>query len=174
VTYVALCLSMLISGTFAISAISKLHSRSAFAGFTAAVGEMTGLPVRAARVVAACVAAAEIAIALTAVLPGAVRAGLAAAVLLLAMFTVLLLRTVISGRRVPCNCFGASSTTVSARHVVRNLVLIAAAATGLALGPPLGHPGLPAVAVLVCAAAMVVPVAVIALLDDLAHLLDAT
>lgn len=171
-TYLALCLIMLITGTFAISAVSKLHSRPAFAGFAAAVREMTGMPVRTARAVAACVAVLEIAIAVMSALPGTGRAGLATAVLLLAMFTALLLRTVTSGRRVPCNCFGASSTPASVRHIVRNLMLIVAAATGLVLGPAFGHAHLPAVAVLICAAAMVVPVALIALLDDLAGLFD--
>jgi hypothetical protein len=174
VTYLALCMSMLITGTFAISAISKLRSRSAFAGFAAAVREMTGMPARTARAVAACVAVLEIAVALTSALPGTDRAGLATAVFLLTIFTALLLRTVTSGRSVPCNCFGASSTPASVRHVVRNLILIVAAATGLVLGPPFGHAHLPAVAVLVCAAAIVVPVAVVALLDDLAELFDPT
>lgn len=173
-TYLALCSSMLIAGTFAISAFSKLHSRSAFAGFTAAVREMTSMPARTARPVAAGVAVLETGIALTAAVPATARAGLAAAVLLLAMFTGLLLRTITSGRRVPCNCFGASGTPASARHLVRNLILIVVAATGLTLGSPVGHAHLAAAAVLLCAAAMVVPVAVIALLDDLAELIDPT
>jgi hypothetical protein len=44
---------------------------------------------------------------------------------LLAAFTVVLVNAIVSGRRVPCRCFGGTSDTpVSWRDVVRNVWLL--------------------------------------------------
>ena len=168
-TYVSWYLSMLIAGTFAVSAWSKLHSRAAFGEFAVAVREMTGMRHRTALAAAAGVALGELAISVASV-TGAARTGLGCAVLLLAAFTGLLIRTIAAGRRLRCNCFGMSSAPVSVRHVVRNVVLIATAATGFTLGSPYGHGHAAAAGLLLCGVAAAVPVAAIALLDDLAEL----
>ncbi|WP_051451818.1 MauE/DoxX family redox-associated membrane protein [Actinospica robiniae] len=168
--YSSLCLSMLICGVFGVSAFGKLRGRAAFERFAASVTSLAGLHGRLARVTAVGVCALEVAICLTALAPGANRFGLAAAALLLAAFTVTLVRTVRAGRRVSCNCFGASETPVSAQHVVRNALLLTAAVAGLASGSPYGH-SLSAAGVSLCAFGAVVGVTVVSAFDDLMDLL---
>ena len=51
------------------------------------------------------------------------------AIVLLSVFTVMIVAKLRRGEHPPCACFGAwSATPIGARHVVRNLVLIAVAA----------------------------------------------
>lgn len=170
--YASLCLSMLICGTFAVSAFGKLRSRAAYARFAASVTSLAGLRGRPALGAAGCVCALEVGICATALMPDADRVGLGVAVLLLAAFTVTLVRTVRAGRQVSCNCFGASSTPVSVQHVVRNALLLTAAAVGLVLGSPYGHGhSLSALGVSLCAFVAVVGVTVVSAFDDLVDLL---
>jgi hypothetical protein len=86
---------------------------------------------------------------------------------LLAAFTVVLIR---ARRRAPglaCHCFGAGTAPVAGRHVVRNLLLLAAVALGASGPAGAVNPAGFALCLLVAA----VSVAAVALLDDLAALL---
>lgn len=96
--------------------------------------------------------------------------GFASGALLLSVFTVAIAAAMSRGDRVPCRCFGASTTRLGLPHVARNLALVAVCATGLvatvsATGP-VRHPAGIATA-LVCAATVV---GLAARLDDLVAL----
>lgn len=61
---------------------------------------------------------------------------------LLAAFTAAVGVALRRGRRAPCRCFGASSTPIGPRHLVRNTALLAIVVLGLTapegLPPPAG------------------------------------
>lgn len=112
------------------SAIAKLRSRAAVRDQVA-----TLVSERAAPVVAPLLPAAELVVAIGLLgwwspVPGVV------ALVLLALFTIVLLRA--EARRVPCLCFGASKldTPVGPAGVIRNGVLAALAV--FAIGTPSG------------------------------------
>ncbi|MEZ5411464.1 MAG: MauE/DoxX family redox-associated membrane protein [Acidimicrobiales bacterium] len=97
----------------------------------AAADHMADLGLRRPRLLARAVPVAELAVGL--VLVAAPGPGAAAALGLLAAFTVVLVRTVRSGRQVSCGCLGAfdRGRPVSWRTVARNLVLMAMAAAAV-------------------------------------------
>ncbi len=70
------------------------------------------------------------------------RIGLTLAALLLVSFALVALRSATGARRTPCSCFGRGTAVLGWRHVVRNTLLGAAAATG-ALAPPVANTVLP-------------------------------
>jgi Methylamine utilisation protein MauE len=147
----ALAARIVLALALASSAIAKLRSRDAVRRQVA-----TLVSVRAAPVVAPLLPAAELLVALALVswwseVPGIV------AVILLAVFTVVLIRA--EARRVPCLCFGASrlDTPVGPAGVVRNGVLGALAV--LAIGAPSdAHAGATLAAVAVFGAVAIVAV----------------
>jgi hypothetical protein len=128
---------------FAVSAVSKLRSRRAFGELVSSLRQF-GLPSAWRRPVGVMVAAGEAAIPLllgAAALAGPASAmaarsmagaGFALATVLLAAFTVAIARALRRGVRPPCRCFGASSTPLGRSHLVRNSLLLAVTATGLA------------------------------------------
>jgi len=124
-----------------------------------AADHMADLGLPHPRLLARAVPAAELAVGLALVTaPGP---GAAAALVLLVSFTVVLVPTVRSGRRVPCGCLGAldRGRPVSWRTVARNLALMALAAAAVAvpgLRWPAVEPGALAVAALVAGPAAVV------------------
>jgi uncharacterized membrane protein YphA (DoxX/SURF4 family) len=86
-------------------------------------GSFDGLGLRSPDVLAVAVPITEVAVGVALVLWPPV--GGAAAIVLLVAFTVVLVRVVRSGARVPCACFGAAATSpVSWLDVVRNLGLV--------------------------------------------------
>ncbi|WP_182879022.1 MauE/DoxX family redox-associated membrane protein [Microbispora sp. H10949] len=93
--------------------------------------------------------------------------GLVLAAALLAVLTAGLVVALRSGRRARCHCFGRSGAVVGRRHVVRNL-LLAAAALAVAPGEPAGFAptGWFALAVLTGLAAAVLVIA----MDDIVSL----
>ncbi|OKL53967.1 hypothetical protein BSZ39_06595 [Bowdeniella nasicola] len=104
----------------------------------------------------------ELAIALGLLLPGiAGTIAAVAAVILVAIFTLLVASAVATGRGVPCHCFGAASAPMSQATVFRNigfLVLASLALVGHLRGDgpidlALRAPGTAAIALLVVAAA---------------------
>lgn len=127
----------------------------------AAAGHMADLSLPRPRLLARAVPAVELAVALALVTaPGW---GAAAALALLAAFTVVLVRTVRSGRQVSCGCLGAldRGRPVSWRTVGRNAVLMALAAAAVAVPAlrwPAVDPDAVAVAALVAGPAAVVAV----------------
>ncbi len=116
---------------------------AASAGKARALGSFAGtlevlvhLPARWSRCAAAAVAAVEFLVALMLVAGGtAAQLGMASALAMFLAFTAMLLVALIQRRTVSCNCFGASDHPISAWDVVRNLLLIAACAVWLLVGP---------------------------------------
>jgi len=170
-TYLLVACGVVLTGVFATSAASKLRGRAAFAEFVTATARIGGFRPDQARPMAMVVAGAEAAIVLgfiTAALAASrVLAGLATAgsALLLAVFTGAIVRAMRRGAAVPCRCFGASKTPLGRRHLVRNAVLLVAAALGLATALAAGsapvHP-----AGLAVAAGAGVLVAILAIATD--------
>ncbi|WP_435973036.1 MauE/DoxX family redox-associated membrane protein [Streptomyces sp. Qhu_M48] len=114
--------------TLAASAIGKLRAPG---DFRRAVQDMDVVPDRLAGPVAGAVLAAETALILLVWLPGGLGAvAFAAAALLLAAFTAVLVALIRRGSDVSCACFGQSRTPVGAAHLVRNGALLAIAVLG--------------------------------------------
>jgi hypothetical protein len=172
VVYVVMVCRCLAGVVFVVSAFSKLRSGSAFRRFRL---WLAGLPVPVARSragpVAVVIAAAEAAIVVLVALPWTVRAGLVLAAAVLAVFTAGTWLAVARGAGEPCQCFGASASPLSGRHVVRDVLLCAAAAAG-ALGAGSGG-ARPAGVVVSLAVGFAIALFVV-FLDDLAALFATT
>jgi hypothetical protein len=181
VDYVVLAARCLVGVVFAVSALSKLRTGRALRDFTASLAQFGVRPGRR-RPVAVAVAGAEAAVPvlLALALAGSPAAGATAravaaagfglAALLLAGFTVAIARAVRRGVRAPCRCFGASATPLGAQHLVRNGLLLAGAAVGLAgvVAGPAGPADLAGAAVAVLAGS--VAGALVTAFDDLLDL----
>ena len=123
-------LRVLLLLTFAISAVAKVRSPAAF---RAAVEDFEVVPRGRAGAVAVAVIAAEFAVAAGLAVGGPllpVAFALAAAALL--AFSAVLVRALLRHRRVRCHSFGSAAAEVSWFDVVRNGLLVAAAAVGAA------------------------------------------
>lgn len=141
--YVVLAARCLVGVVFAVSALSKLRSRRALRDFAASLGQFGVLPgMRRPLAVAVALAEAAIPVLLTLALAGEPAAGAAAraltaagfglAAMLLAGFAIAIARALRRGVRAPCRCFGASTTPIGRQHLLRNGLLVAVAALGLA------------------------------------------
>jgi hypothetical protein len=155
---------------FAVSACSKLYSRTAFVEFTAATARLTGA--RAAQALAVAAVAAEAAIVLALIVPVLVPWGFAAGIGLLAVFTAAIVRSLRRGQRAPCRCFGASNTPLGTQHVARNAVLAAFGVLGIVAGGDASSLDLGLGCVVAFAA--LIGVALTARLDDLIGLFRTT
>jgi hypothetical protein len=83
-----------------------------------------GVPARLSRLVAVAVVVGECAaVVLLALGPGGAP-GFVLTLLLLAAFTTGIVRSLRSGTKASCACFGASTAPIGRRHVVRNTVLL--------------------------------------------------
>ena len=133
-TDVAYAAALLLAGVFAWAGVAKLTDRDPTAT------TLTALGIPGSRVVGTVLPVVELLLAAALVAVAAVAAY--AALALLAAFTTFLVRAVRSGVPVPCGCFGSASTRpVSAREVLRNLLLGAAAlAATAAAGPEVPSP----------------------------------
>jgi hypothetical protein len=123
-------LAILLASAFALAAAAKLRDR-------AATGEsFRGLRLPVAAALVWLVPVFEMALSVGLIV--APRAAAWMALLLIAAFTIVVVRAVAGGVQVPCACFGALSDTrpVSAREVVRNAMLAAGAV--VATGAPPG------------------------------------
>ncbi|MBB4905957.1 MauE/DoxX family redox-associated membrane protein [Actinophytocola algeriensis] len=165
---------VLLGGVFAVSAGSKLYSRTAFADFTAATARLTGARAARARQLAVAAVAAELAIVLALAVPALVLWGFAASVGLLAVLTAAVVRSLRRGQRSPCRCFGASNTPLGTQHVARNGVLAAFGGLGIAAGTFGEASSLDLGLACVVAFAALIGVALTARLDDLISLFRAT
>jgi len=154
---------------FAVAAAGKLRRRSALRDFRAGLAAF-GLRGRRAAIAAVCVPVAELgAVALLAASRTAV-AGYLAAALLLVLFTAGIAAALRAGRRVRCRCFGSSDSIAGPLHLVRNGILIAAAAGGACVH--LAGPASTGLAAAGVASALGAVAALIAIrIDDLAYLL---
>lgn len=129
--YALLAVRLLVGIVFTASAFGKLRGAEAFRRFEEAARTM-GVPARLGRPVAVAVIAGECAaVALLALGPGGAP-GFALTLLLITAFTAGIVRTLRSGTKASCACFGVSTAPMGRRHVVRNCVLLALAVFGLA------------------------------------------
>jgi hypothetical protein len=161
--YVLLGACGLVGVVFLVSATSKLRSRLAFTEFVASLRQYGLLPRAWLRPVGLAVALAEAAIPALLAAPMAVApsseaarlatgAGFVLAGALLVGFTLAILLALRRGASASCRCFGASETPLGLRHVVRNVLLLAIAAAGVAAAVAASagsaHPGGAVIAVL--------------------------
>ncbi|WP_091095507.1 MauE/DoxX family redox-associated membrane protein [Micromonospora citrea] len=157
---------------FLTAVVGKLRTRAGFAAFVASVGQF-GVPARRTRAVARLAVATEAAVVVLLAVPSTVPAGLLLAAGLLGVLTAAIANALRRGARPACRCFGAGDAPIGARHVARNLVLLAVALLGL-LGWAVGGPPLSTAAALIAAAAAVPAAAVVVRLDDLVALFAPT
>ncbi len=132
---------------FATSGASKLRGPDAQRTFAASLGDLPFLPARSVRGVAAALTAGELMVAADllasliagwAGLPGAVAmtaVALTATAILLITLTVGIAITLRRGVRAGCACFGSAHRPLGVSHLVRNVLLLAAAGTAAALPP---------------------------------------
>ncbi|MEU0572530.1 MauE/DoxX family redox-associated membrane protein [Nonomuraea sp. NPDC005983] len=136
-SYVEVGCRVLLVTVFALALWSKVSGREPWARFVRSVRDMT--PWRS-NAVPVAVAAGEAAVIVLAATPlrWAGALGFALAAVLLGCFAVATALVVRRGAAVPCRCFGASETPMGWAHVIRDLVLIALAALGLAASTAFG------------------------------------
>jgi hypothetical protein len=163
-----IALRIMLAVVFAVAFGSKLRSRAAYAEFADSLGDIGWLR-GGRRAVAAAVPAAEAAVVVLLALPWTVLAGFTATLVLLAAFTVVTGREAARGHRVLCRCFGAGTARIGPTQILRNVLLAAGAAAGLAIEP--GSHGAAGAAGLVVAIGVAL-LAALALIrwDDLAYL----
>ena len=130
-----------LAAIFAIAATAKLRDVSA------TERDFVGLGIPRASFFARFIPLAELSIvALLLIVP---PAGAIAALVSLAFFTTFLIGRLRAGVRAPCACFGSSrAQPISARDVIRNLLLMALAVVCLATDRPTAITPLDALAVL--------------------------
>jgi hypothetical protein len=129
--YLILAGRAMLAIVFVASAFSKLRSRKALLEFGDSIRALKLVPRGLTNVAAATVALAEAAAAVLLVVPATQAAGGALGAALLAVFTGVIGYALARGTRVTCRCFGASGAEFGRHHLVRNLVLLAAALTVL-------------------------------------------
>ncbi|TDD60289.1 methylamine utilization protein MauE [Kribbella antibiotica] len=138
--YLLLSCCLCLAFVFGQSAVSKTGSK-AFRDFAGSAGPLEILPTGLRVPAAAGVVVAEVTLtvallvgAFSASLRFVASAGFLLAVLLLLSFTAAIVVTLRRGIRKPCKCFGAATTPLGRAHVVRNVLLLAAAVAGLVAG----------------------------------------
>ncbi|MFF4713529.1 MauE/DoxX family redox-associated membrane protein [Streptomyces eurythermus] len=142
----------LLTAVFLIAVAGKTGRAGAFSAFADSLRPLAVVPGPAVRAVALAAVAAEAAVCLALALPytAATLAGLLAATALLAVFAVVIARSVSTGTTVRCRCFGRSTAPLGRTHVVRNGLLACVAGIGAAVvgaGPDGGpDPGMAVVA----------------------------
>ncbi|MFE9355095.1 MauE/DoxX family redox-associated membrane protein [Streptomyces olivaceoviridis] len=127
----AMSCRVLLVVVFTVAVVSKLRSAESFGAFVRSVQGFAVLSPPRGRAVACLVTGAEAAGILLLLLPGPVAfAGFALVGCMLGAFTVAIGASLRRGVRVPCRCFGASSSNAGPLHLLRNGFLIAVAVTG--------------------------------------------
>ena len=120
----------LLAGTvFAVSFVSKVRGRKAWAAFAT---WFASIPLRALGTKAApiALAAAEAAVVVLVAIPATGAAGLVAGSALCLALTAGLALAVSRGAHEPCHCFGISSEPPGRQQVTRNALLLAATVGG--------------------------------------------
>lgn len=130
--YLAVGIRTLVGIVFLAAVVGKVARRDGFSAFLASVQRMRILSTWRAGLVARVVVVGEVVICLLLAVPIRVAnvAGLLLASGLLVAFSLGIVVSVRRGIHAPCRCFGASTTPLGTRHVVRNIGLAAAAAVG--------------------------------------------
>lgn len=145
-SYLLLACRVMLAAVFVVALFGKVRSRSAYADFRRSVVDWRVLPRRWSVAAAAGTVVGEAGVVLLLALPGTAAIGFAAGALLLAAFTAGIVMALRLGRTATCRCFGASTTTLGAAHVVRNVILVGlcitgAVSTAVAGGSELSWPG---------------------------------
>ncbi|MFE5325475.1 MauE/DoxX family redox-associated membrane protein [Embleya sp. NPDC056575] len=171
--YLELGIRSLIAVVFLASSVGKTAGRGAFGAFVASLRGLELLPAKACRPVALLVVVAEYAVWLLLLLGSTTVAatGFLVAAGLLVMFATAIALTARRGIRPPCRCFGASSTPLGARHIVRNVVLAAVACLGAVTVPATNTSSDPGALVVAILAGLLLG-AVVALFDDILELFE--
>ncbi|MFD0151339.1 MauE/DoxX family redox-associated membrane protein [Streptomyces sp. NPDC055721] len=172
--YLIAGLQLSLLGTLLVSGIGKIRApRDSRVMVEEVLGRTAPGLRRYAPIGAGALIGAELATAI-ALIPGLPsRAfGFAAALLLFAVFTGVAVHSARSRTKIVCACFGRAASPLGVRHVVRNALLTAMAAGGLALAFTTDA-GTGELAGLALAAAFsLVFTVVIAFLDDIASLIS--
>jgi hypothetical protein len=141
VNYLELGTRSLIGVVFLASSLSKTVGRGAFGAFVASLRGLELLPAKACRPMALLVIVAEHAAWLLLLVgwsTAVVVAGFLVAAGLLVAFATAIALAVRRSVRQPCRCFGASTTPLGGRHIVRNAILTAVAVLGVVTAPATG------------------------------------
>lgn len=133
--YVSLAARVAVGLVFLIALVNKVRSRAQWTDFVAATRRLA--PGRLSRLVpavalASAVAASEAGVVLLLAAPQTSTWGFALAAGLAGLFSLAIVSALRRGERGSCNCFGASTRPLGAPQLVRNLLLVAAAGSGLA------------------------------------------
>lgn len=160
--YVELACRLLTGLTFLSAGISKLRDRE---GFARATRMLLSSRVRNYRATANVVVAGEIGIACLVTIPVTVVVGYALALVLAAAFAIATGFALRRGVHEPCRCFGSRDEPLGAAHIVRDLVLMSVAFTGMAGVLSAGPPMRPAGVAIACGAGVIVAILLI-FLDD--------
>lgn len=123
-SYLLLACRVMLAAVFVVALVGKVRNRAAYAEFRQSVVEWRVLPRRWSVAAAAGTVAGEAGVLLLLALPWTAAIGFALGALLLAAFTTGIVLALRLGRTATCRCFGASTTTLNAAHVVRNAILI--------------------------------------------------
>ena len=126
----------LIGLVFAVAAVTKIRSPSAYREFASWLAALP-VPLARNRALPAVFIAAEAAIVALVAVPVTATAGLLLAAGCLVVMTSGTGVIVKRGARVSCQCFGPSSSPLGARHIVRDGILLVIALAG-ALGASRG------------------------------------
>jgi ABC-type microcin C transport system permease subunit YejB len=170
VRYAELACRLCLLTVFAVALAGKLSGRDAFAAFTRSLRQMSVVPQGTVALAARASIAAEALVVVLLAIPvrGAGTAGFAVAAGLLAVFTGAIVSSLRRGNVAPCRCFGASSTPLGRRHVLRNAALIAVALLGFVAALVPGTAGISGL--LVAGAAGVVAGVTVTAFDDIVAL----
>lgn len=168
--YLAVGLRCFVGVVFLISSLSKLGP-SSHREFRASLRAMRLLPDRLTAPAAVCVVSGELGLVVCLAAPSRllVGAGFAVAGLLLVLFSGAIVVLLRRGTSRPCRCFGLSSATLAPHHVLRNVLLAAAAVTG-AFASTAAHGPLLWAGVLVAVCAGVALGGLVTVLDEIVSL----
>jgi methylamine utilization protein MauE len=172
--YLAIGCRVAVAVVFLLAVTGKVVGRGAFAEFTRSVRDMKAAPTRLVGLTARATVLFEALTVVLVAIPRQIAAvvGFALALVLTAAFSGAILRTIRSGNRTSCRCFGRSSSPLGRRHLVRNGVLLAVAAAGLVAALAGGSAGLAGGLVAVLTGVFIG--LLVAMFDDLAQLLAPT
>jgi hypothetical protein len=140
---------VLLAATLVVAGYGKLRSRTALAAFAETLRDLGWRSEVRRRAAAVVLPVAELGSALLLVVPSAEIWGYAAALVVLTAMTATAGAAVKRGRQLRCRCFGRADEPIGTSTLIRNGVLVAAGAAGLAgTIVSAGRPGSPALAVL--------------------------
>jgi hypothetical protein len=170
VAYLALTCRCLLGVVFLAALTTKVRGATSFGRFADSLVPLAGVRYRWRRPVAVGVVAAEVAVPVLLAVPAWTLAGFGWAVLILAAFTTVIVRSLRRGTRASCHCFGPSARPLGPGHVTRNVALGLAGLVG-AVATPSAAPTSPTPAAVLAAAALGLALAVPVLwLDDVVDL----